>query len=188
MIEIYAPESAAARDNPPYPRRRKLPGEIKRGEVCPPEQEWAYRVVLIPNREWLAKYGRRKILTADDVAPLFENLTHLAHEEFWVLALDARHQIVATSRVAQGSLASCPVLPADFFRAALLFHAVAVVAVHNHPTGDVTPSNEDDDLTDHLIDGARILGLRLLDHIIVGRDRGTGVPAMFSFQGAGRIR
>ena|SRR3990167_4628534 len=186
-IEIYAPESAARENPASYPRRRRLPGEARKGEVYPHEQEWAYRVVLIPNEEWHAKYGRKQLRDASDIPPLFDGLTYLNHEEFWVLALDARNKVIATSKIAQGALAACPVSPASFFRAALLFHAVAVVAVHNHPSGDVSPSPEDRELTQQLVAVAKILSIRFLDHVVVGRDPATGAVAFASMHDSGLV-
>lgn len=94
-------------------------------------------------------------------------LAHLTHEVFHVLLLDTRHRLVADRRVAAGGLASCAIAPRDVFEPAIREAAPALVFVHNHPSGDPTPSRDDIELTRRLADGARVLGLSLVDHVVV---------------------
>lgn len=94
-------------------------------------------------------------------------LAHLTQEVFHVLLLDTRHRLVADRRVAAGGLASCAIAPRDVFEPAIREAAPAIVFVHNHPSGDPTPSRDDVALTRRLADGARLLGLSLVDHVVV---------------------
>src|SRR5690606_8458363 len=94
-------------------------------------------------------------------------LAHLTQEVFHVLLLDTRHRLVADRRVAAGGLASCAIAPRDVFEPAIREAAPAIVLVHNHPSGDPTPSRDDVALTRRLADGARLLGLSLVDHVVV---------------------
>lgn len=92
-------------------------------------------------------------------------------EEFHVLCLNARHALLRDVRVAEGSVDQCHVDPRDAFAPAVACRASAVVLVHNHPSGDPEPSVNDVALTRQLRDGARLLCIRLLDHVVVA-DRG----------------
>lgn len=94
-------------------------------------------------------------------------LAHLTHEVFHVLLLDTRHRLVADRRVASGGLASCAIAPRDVFEPAIREAAPAVVFVHNHPSGDPTPSRDDVELTRRLGEAARLLGISLLDHVVI---------------------
>jgi DNA repair protein RadC len=94
-------------------------------------------------------------------------LAHLTHEVFHVLLLDTRHRLVADRRVAAGGLASCAISPRDVFEPAIREAAPALVFVHNHPSGDPTPSRDDIELTRRLAEAARMLGLSLVDHVVI---------------------
>lgn len=94
-------------------------------------------------------------------------IAHLTREEFHVVLLDARHRVIATRRVAEGGLASCAISPRDVFEPAIREAAPAMVLVHNHPSGDPSPSADDVALTHRLVDGARVLGIRVVDHVVV---------------------
>jgi DNA repair protein RadC len=94
-------------------------------------------------------------------------LGHLTREVFHVLLLDARHRIVADRRVAEGGLSSCAISPRDVFEPAIREAAPAVIFVHNHPSGDPTPSRDDVALTRRLRDAATMLGVALVDHVVV---------------------
>ncbi len=107
---------------------------------------------------------------------------HAPVEEFHVVMLDVRGRLLRTERVAQGSVSQCPVSPRDVFRAAVREGAHGVVFVHNHPSGDPSPSAEDLDLTDRLRAGADIVGVAARDHVIVA------AGGYYSFVEAGRWR
>ncbi|HKQ67728.1 MAG TPA: DNA repair protein RadC [Polyangiaceae bacterium] len=94
-------------------------------------------------------------------------LSELDHEQVWVLALDGRNGLRAARRVAEGGLHGCSVEPRDVLRAALREAASAFVLVHNHPSGDPTPSDEDIELTNTVARAAAVIGTPLVDHVIV---------------------
>ena len=96
-------------------------------------------------------------------------LAALDHEEVWLLCLDAKHALRSARRIARGGLHGCALRPADVLRPALEDAASGIVIVHNHPSGDPTPSAADIEMTRALIDACQILGLHLLDHVIVAR-------------------
>lgn len=113
-----------------------------------------------------------RFLSARDV---FEHvhvrMRDLPHEEFHVVLLNAQGELLRIEKVAQGTVDACHVQPRDVFGPALREGAYSVVAVHNHPSGEPRPSTEDHNLTKRLEGVASMLGLRLLDHIIVGEQR-----------------
>lgn len=92
-------------------------------------------------------------------------------ERFGVMLLDARHRVLRTVIVSTGTLDASLVHPRDVFRVAVQASAAAVVAFHNHPSGDPTPSREDRDITARLERAGEIMGIDLVDHIILGHGR-----------------
>jgi DNA repair protein RadC len=104
------------------------------------------------------------------VARWAQPLTVLEHEELWLLALDARNRMRSSRRVAMGGLSGLHVAVRDPLRLALRDAASAFVLVHNHPSGDPTPSAEDISFTRRLADAAAVMGTPLLDHVVIGRD------------------
>jgi DNA repair protein RadC len=94
-------------------------------------------------------------------------LVGLDHEEMWLVSLDGRNYVRGMRRVAQGGLHACSIMPRDILRAALYEAATAMVLVHNHPSGDPTPSPEDVALTCTLRDAGALTGVPLVDHVVV---------------------
>ena len=92
-------------------------------------------------------------------------------ERFGVLLLDSRLRLIRASVIASGSSDGVNVEPRDLYREALLASATHVVAFHNHPSGDPSPSSADRVLTARLMDAGRVLGITLLDHVILGAGR-----------------
>ena len=89
-------------------------------------------------------------------------------EIFLVLLLDSKHRVIREERVSEGSLTASIVHPREVFQAAISELAGAIVAIHNHPSGDPTPSAEDFEITRRLKDAGELLGIHLLDHVILG--------------------
>jgi len=91
-------------------------------------------------------------------------------EQFRILFLDKRNQLIADEVQQTGTVDHTPVYPREVVKRALELSATAVVLVHNHPGGDPTPSRADVDMTRRIVEIARPLGIEVHDHIIVGRD------------------
>lgn len=109
--------------------------------------------------------------SAADVAAHFgPHLRDRKQEVFLTLLLDGRHRLLRTVRVAEGCLTAALVHPREALRHSVLEAAAAVIFVHNHPSGDPTPSTEDLNLTRQLVQAARILAIDVLDHVIIGDD------------------
>jgi DNA repair protein RadC len=94
-------------------------------------------------------------------------LRRLAQERFFVVFLDGRHRVLGEEMVSQGTLTASLVHPREVFRPALRASAAALILVHNHPSGDPTPSAEDRAVTERLAEAGEILGVRVLDHVVV---------------------
>lgn len=105
-------------------------------------------------------------------------MAHLTREVFHVLLLDTRHRLIADRRVAEGGLAACAIAPRDVFEPAIREAAPALIFVHNHPSGDPTPSRDDVALTERLGHAARLLGLSLVDHVVVADGGYTSLAEM----------
>lgn len=99
-----------------------------------------------------------------------------AREHFVAIFLDAQNRLVATHEVSSGTLSASLVAPREVFGPALRLLGVAsVILVHNHPSGDATPSREDLRLTRQLVDAGKLLEIRVHDHVILGNGRGRGM-------------
>lgn len=94
-------------------------------------------------------------------------LRGLVRETFLVLLLDGKHRLEQVQTVSVGTLTSSLVHPREVFAPALVARAAALIAVHNHPSGDVEPSADDLEVTRRLIAAGRLVGVPLLDHVIV---------------------
>jgi DNA repair protein RadC len=95
-------------------------------------------------------------------------LATLEHEELWGLALDGRNRLRAARRIAVGGLHGIHVLPRDPLRAMLREGASSFVLVHNHPSGDATPSHDDVRFTERIAAAAEVVSTPLLDHVVIG--------------------
>lgn len=100
-----------------------------------------------------------------------KRLGGLSHEELWMLALDGRHGLLAARRLSQGGAHGCAVGVRDVLRAVLRTGAAGFVLVHNHPSGDPTPSAEDARMSVEVARAASVVGVSLLDHVVVGGER-----------------
>jgi DNA repair protein RadC len=97
-------------------------------------------------------------------------LSGVKKERFYCLLLDTRNRFLHDERVSEGTLTASLVHPREAFRVAVREAASAVIFVHNHPSGDPSPSREDVELTRRLSEAGKILGIRVLDHVIVAED------------------
>jgi len=107
----------------------------------------------------------------DAAALVMDELRFRDTEHFWVLLLNTRHEVLDRIELTHGGLASSPVHPREVFKAAVRASAAAVILVHNHPSGDPAPSRADLAMTARLCRAARVMGIPILDHLIVGDGR-----------------
>lgn len=115
---------------------------------------------------------RPRIGTPEDVISIVGvEMMALEQEQLRVVLLDAKHHILTTRTVVQGSTNTAHVRVAEIFRAAVRENAVALVLVHNHPSGDPSPSSADIELTTQCIYAGRMLDIDVVDHIVIGVGR-----------------
>ena len=98
-------------------------------------------------------------------------MEHLRHEEqevLIVMLLDGRNHLLKEETISRGTVNGTLITPREIFMEALKYHAVAVVLVHNHPSGDPTPSECDREITERVYTSGELLGVKLLDHIVIG--------------------
>lgn len=104
----------------------------------------------------------------DVVAVCGPQMRGLDREHFWTLALNTKNRLLRVFEISVGSLSASIVHPRELFRDAVRISAASVVAVHNHPSGDPTPSGADIQLTRRLVKAGDVLGIELLDHVVIG--------------------
>ena len=91
-------------------------------------------------------------------------------ENFYAVYLDTKNKLINYRLLFKGTIDSSCVHPREIFKHAFLESAYSVIVMHNHPSGDVTPSEQDIDLTNHLFETGRIVGIPVIDHLIIGND------------------
>lgn len=123
--------------------------------------------------------GRRVAVTAmsnkpvikspgDVSALMMEKMRHYDREHFMVLNLNTKNQVIAEDTVSIGNLNASLVHPRELFKNAIKRSAAALILVHNHPSGDPSPSREDIDVTHRLTEAGKLLGIEILDHVVIG--------------------
>ena len=112
---------------------------------------------------------------------LYTRFDPLTHEEFHVIYLDSKNNIIQAEMVFRGSVNSSAVYPREVMKEAVKKGAASIVVAHNHPSGDPTPSLDDEIVTVELANAARTLSIRLLDHVIIGKGQ------HFSFADEGKL-
>ena len=129
------------------------------------------------------------VRTPEDVARLMRDRCRtLDREIFWVLCLDTKNRMKGKpEEVSQGLLDASLVHPREVFRSAVIASTAAAVLVHNHPSGDPSPSAEDVRITRQLIEAGKIMGIKVLDHVIIGTAGGTGAPDFLSMREGGVV-
>ncbi|RLC75129.1 MAG: hypothetical protein DRJ03_30755 [Chloroflexi bacterium] len=137
----------------------------------------------------LAEAGEKlQVRSPSDVAQLLmAEMAHLEQEHFRVLYLDTRNRLLGSETVYVGSLNSSHIRVAEVFRDAVRRNCAAIIAAHNHPSGDPSPSPEDVEVTRQLVEVGNLIDIQVLDHLIIGQRRfvslrerglGFGEPAL----------
>lgn len=151
-----------------------------KGEVLKQYRIPCYRVSLL--REGSVGSPHRKFSNSREVYEIMRPLTRdLDREHFIVLMLDSKNKLIGMNTVSVGSISASLVHPREVAKPAVVHNAAAIIGVHNHPSGDAAPSVEDRQCTERLVQAFKLLGIRLLDHIIIGESD------YFSFADAGLL-
>jgi DNA repair protein RadC len=130
---------------------------------------------------------RPRIIAPEDAAAVLrERARTLDREVFWVLLLDTRSRLLAPPcEISRGTLSSSLVHPREVFKPAIRNSAAAVILAHNHPSGDPSPSAQDVQITCKLTEAGRLLDIRVLDHLILGRRTHADAADFISLREAG---
>jgi DNA repair protein RadC len=154
----------------------EIPEQEMRGNTIPdlldsiPDE----RVDLV--REIAARYGEKRIMgqsfnNARQVYDHFKiRLGTARQEEFHVLILDNKHRVIYEKMITLGTLNQSLIHPREIFAPAIELRAASVILIHSHPSGDSKPSKQDIEITKRLCDVGEIMGIKILDHIIIGED------------------
>jgi len=127
------------------------------------------------------KYRPMVLSGSGDVYSAFKKLQESDRERFYAVLLDMKNRVIGVDMVSQGTGTSAPVAPNEVYKPALLASAASVIFVHSHPSGDPEPSIADKELTQQLVQLGELMGIQVLDHVIVGRDK------YYSFSDKGEI-
>ena len=117
--------------------------------------------------------GRRKVLKTirepKEAAAYCSDLQALQQEEVRVLFLNTKNRVLGQKTVFLGTVNSAPVSAREIFYAAVKYMAASVILLHNHPSGEPSPSREDEEITKRLVQAGEILDIKVIDHVIIGR-------------------
>ena len=119
--------------------------------------------------------------SAEAFAVFFPHLSDLRTEEFWVIFLNQKNQIIYKSQISKGGITGTIVDVRVLFKIALEHFATSIIVAHNHPTGNLKPSDADLKITRNIKNAGEILDIKLADHLIIGEN------AFFSFQDEGLL-
>jgi len=117
-------------------------------------------------------YDKKIVInSAEDIGKLFlPKMSHLKKENFRVVYLDSRKRAIKEETIFIGSLNASVVHPREIFEPAITEGVAAIILLHNHPSGDPTPSEDDLEITKQIVSSGKILGIEVLDHVIIGRN------------------
>ena len=114
-------------------------------------------------------YQTRQILSPNDAYEMIkEQLEGLDREQFIIACLNTKNEPTNITVVSVGTLNKAIIHPREVFKTAILSNAASIMAFHNHPSGETTPSQQDIQLTHRLYEAGELLGIKLLDHLIIG--------------------
>ena len=125
-----------------------------------------------------APLERPRIKSPDDVVPILRCfIGNLDHEELWVITMDSRNCVMQLIQLYKGSVNSSQVRISEVFRQAVIDNSPCIIVVHNHPSGDTTPSMEDISLTKMVVAAGKLLDTEVLDHLIISTEGFTSLKS-----------
>jgi DNA repair protein RadC len=140
-----------------------------------------YHIELVRDRQ-IKVEPRHAVHSSDDVVAILQDeLLSADREKLICLMLNAKNVVIGMEIVSVGTLTSSMAHPREIYKSAILKNAASIILSHCHPSGDPTPSRDDIQMTERVAKAGEILGIRLLDHVIIG-EQGT-----FSFRNAGQL-
>ncbi len=140
--------------------------------LTPKQAEHLHLVIRLTLRLMLriSYQDRPQIREPEQIYLLLKPLVaeHLYQEQFWVVMLDTKVRVVATKRIALGTLDAATISAREVFRVAIQHSASSVITAHNHPSGDPTPSSEDIAMCKRITEAGELIGIPHLDHVVIG--------------------
>lgn len=133
------------------------------------------KVKLILKEENI-EYDFNRIRNAKDVIEFMnsiEQMNLLAEETTFLMCLNTKNEVVAYSEIAKGGIDQCPIDIKTIFKTVLLSNANKFILIHNHPSGDSTPSQADKNITERIKQASDIMNIEFLDHIVIAKDTFT---------------
>jgi DNA repair protein RadC len=116
--------------------------------------------------------GGLKLITPEAVANYYmQDMRHLTQERILLVMLDTKSKIIKDMIISSGTINSSLLSPREIFLTALKYEAVGIIILHNHPSGDPTPSKEDINTTKRMKEAGNLIGIKLMDHIIIGDNK-----------------
>ena len=142
-------------------------GGLVKESAPPQETETFYKIMI--TRVPVVREKTYQLTSPNLVAKKYlEYFKKLDREHFEILHLDTKNKITAKEIISIGSLNSSIVHPREVFKGAILNNSASIILLHNHPSGDTKPSREDISITQRLIKAGEILGIKVIDHLILG--------------------
>jgi DNA repair protein RadC len=120
--------------------------------------------------------GKKKVTTPEAVYEACSDMANFAQEAVVALCLDVKNKIISKNLITLGLADQSLVHPREVFRNAITENAHSIIMVHNHPTGETSPSPEDLRITRQMVDAGWIIGIRVMDHVIIGRSENDEKP------------
>jgi len=121
--------------------------------------------------KWLPRVSDKEVTSVSDVLKMFKSLGKRHQEEFWIVLLTTNNTVIGKKCINIGTTTSAIVDIQEIARCAILTNAQAILSIHNHPSGDPTPSQDDIRLANRLKDALSLFNIRLLDFIIISKDK-----------------
>jgi len=116
--------------------------------------------------------GGLRFITPETIANYYmQDMRHLAQEKILLIMLDSKSKILKDMIISSGTVSSSLLSPREIFLNALKYEAVNIIILHNHPSGDPTPSREDIHTTKRIMEAGNLIGIKLMDHIIIGDNK-----------------
>lgn len=151
-------------------------------ELSPARKQLALSVIELYKRLNEKKHDLQQIRNSEHIYQLmYRDLADLHVEECWAIFLNQAAKVIRKTRISSGGLASTQVDIRVILKEALKVEATSLILVHNHPSGNIHPSGDDDRLTKSLHDSAKILNIRMLDHVVITQG------AYYSYADEGRL-
>lgn len=138
-------------------------------------------------RECKTTKCRTPCRTPGDMAAVCADMQDMSQESMQVVILDSLNNIITRQMITLGLLDASLIHPREVFRAAIQHNGAALMMVHNHPSGDTSPSAEDLRVTKQMVEAGRILGIPVLDHVIIGRPDQNNPKGFLSMRESGMI-